>query len=60
MAIAATGKAPPPARRAERRFWLAMVVTLAVLVVWGFGGSFFLRGILPHQPSWIDSPHRPL
>lgn len=37
-----------------------MVVTLAVLVVWGFGGSFFLRGILPHQPSWIDSPHWPL
>jgi hypothetical protein len=37
-----------------------MVVTLAVPVVWEFGGSFFLRGIPPHQPSWIERPHWPL
>lgn len=60
MATQANPFLRPPSRRAERRFWLMMVATLAVMVVWGFGGSFFLRGILPHQPSWIDSPHWPL
>ena len=38
----------------EHRFWLTMVGAMIVLVVWGFGGSFFLRGILPAQPSYID------
>jgi hypothetical protein len=42
------------ARAAEHRFWLAMVASLTVLVVWGFGGSFYLRGLLAARPNYID------
>ena len=48
----------PAARTHEHRFWLAIVATLAILVFWGFGGSFFLRGILPPRPSYIDGAAR--
>lgn len=44
----------------EHRFGLAMVVVLAIPVVWGFGGRFFRRGILPHRPSHIDDAGRML
>jgi hypothetical protein len=60
MTTRAVRKKQLRSRSAERRFWMAMVAALAILVVWGFGGSFFLRGILPHQPSYIDSPDWPL
>jgi uncharacterized membrane protein YozB (DUF420 family) len=45
-----------PARAGEHRFWLALATLLTVLIVWGFGGSFFLRGVLPHRSSFIDDP----
>lgn len=31
-----------------------MVASLTVLVVWGFGGNFYLRGLLPARGNYID------
>jgi uncharacterized membrane protein YozB (DUF420 family) len=51
MASRAAGR---QARTAEHRFWVAMVAVLTVLVIWGFGGSFYLRGLLPPRGNHID------
>jgi hypothetical protein len=41
---------------AERTFFLAMMVGIFGLVVWGFAPSFYLRGVMTPPASYIDRP----
>jgi len=46
----ATLAAPPRRQSAERRFYTGMAIFLVVVVLIGFGPSFYLRGIVPPYP----------
>lgn len=46
----ATLAAPPRGQSAERRFYSGMAIFLALVVLAGFGPSFYLRGVVPAFP----------
>ena len=56
--MATVAASPVERRSAERRFYSRMALFLVVLVLLGFGPSFFLRGIVPPYPR--PNPTLPL
>lgn len=56
--MATLAKTPVARQSAERRFYSGMAIGLVVLVLLGFGPSFYLKGIVPSYPR--PNPTLPL
>jgi hypothetical protein len=51
----------PPNRRADGLFFQIMTLLMAIVVVWGFAPSYFLRGLVPMiGHSYLDNPPQPI
>jgi hypothetical protein len=61
MATTMHGGNPRARLAAERRFYFAMTLAIAALIVWGFAPSFYLRGVIHPTPgSYLDDVTAPV